>query len=134
MEKITKERAEEELKKRYKKAKELLKDKEKIEKILKRTEDKLKEFPIIGEKLSYVPTMISLVKSYIEKEYTDIPIGTIIAIVSALLYLLSTIDIIPDFIPVAGYFDDIAVMGVCLKLVESDINEYKMWKKENNEI
>ncbi len=78
--------------------------------------------------------MISLVKSYIEKEYTDIPIGTIIAIVSALLYLLSTIDIIPDFIPVAGYFDDIAVMDVCLKLVESDINEYKMWKKENNKI
>ena len=52
-----------------------------------------------------VPVMISLIKSYIEKEYTEIPLGTIIAVISALIYVVSPIDIIPDSIPGAGYID-----------------------------
>ena len=60
------------------------------------------------------------------------PIGTIIAIVSALLYLVSPVDIIPDIIPVAGYVDDIAVITVCLSLVQSDIDEYQRWREANN--
>ena len=42
--------------------------------------------PGLGDTLAIVPTMISLVRSYTKKEYTEIPLGTIIAIVSALIY------------------------------------------------
>ena len=90
--------------------------------------------PLVGNNLSVVPIMVSLVKNYIKKEYTDIPIGTIIAIVSALIYFLSPIDIVPDSIPALGYFDDAAVVAACWTLVESDVNEYSVWREKNNKV
>ena len=76
--------------------------------------------------------MISLVRSYIKKEYTDIPIGTIIAVISAVAYIVSPIDVIPDVIPGVGYLDDAAVVVACLALVGADVTEYVKWRDENN--
>lgn len=81
--------------------------------------------------MAVVPVMVSLLKNYVKKEYTDIPIGTIIAIISALTYFVSPIDLVPDSIPVLGYFDDAAVVAACWKLVQSDVDEYVEWRKEN---
>ncbi|WP_365728210.1 YkvA family protein [Ruminococcus sp.] len=105
-----------------------------MERFLQRLEKKLKSIPVLGEKLSYIPAMVSLLKSYIEKEYTDLPLGTIIAITSALLYFVSPIDLVPDSIPVIGYFDDAAVVAACWKLVESDVKEYLKWREDNNKV
>ncbi len=127
-------KAQEELEKGYKKAEKILKNREKMERFLQRLEKKLKSIPVLGEKLSYIPAMVSLLKSYIEKEYTDLPLGTIIAITSALLYFVSPIDLVPDSIPVIGYFDDAAVVAACWKLVESDVKEYLKWREDNNKV
>jgi len=121
----------EELEKGYNKAEKILGDNNKIEKFLLKLEKKLKVIPVAGEKLAIVPTMILLIRSYIKKEYTDIPLGSIIAIISALSYFLSPIDLIPDTIPIIGYLDDLAVLAACLKLVESDIEEYIKWRENN---
>lgn len=44
--------------------------------------------------------------------------------------MLSPIDLIPDFIPVVGYVDDALVVAACLAMVESDLEIYKEWKKQ----
>jgi uncharacterized membrane protein YkvA (DUF1232 family) len=111
------------------KAEELLEDKDKMEKFLKRLERKLSKIPLAGKYLKDVPVFISLVRSFINKEYTEIPIGSIIAVVSALIYLFSPIDLVPDFIPGVGYLDDAAVIGLCYKLVHDDLVEYQAWKE-----
>lgn len=115
----------------YVQAEEMLKDQDKMERFLQRLEKKLKVIPLAGEKLADVPIMVSLIRSYVKKEYIDVPIGTIIAILSALIYFVSPIDIVPDSIPVLGYFDDAAVVAACWKLVDSDVEEYIKWRKEN---
>lgn len=120
-----------ELEKGYKEAEKLLENEDKLERFLQRLEKKLKIIPIAGDKLAVVPVMASLLKNYAEKEYTDIPIGTIIAIISALMYFVSPIDFVPDSIPVLGYFDDAAVVAACWKLVQSDVDGYVEWRKEN---
>ena len=120
-----------ELEKGYKEAEKLLENEDKLERFLQRLEKKLKIIPIAGDKLAVVPVMASLLKIYAEKEYTDIPIGTIIAIIRALMYFVSPIDFVPDSIPVLGYFDDAAVVAACWKLVQSDVDEYVEWRKEN---
>lgn len=112
-------------------AKMLLENPDKTERMLQRLEKKLKKIPIVGDSLSCVPTLISLVRSYINKEYDDIPIGSILAIVSALTYILSPIDLVPDFFPVVGYLDDAAVVAACWKLVKSDVEEYVKWREKN---
>jgi len=67
----------------------------------------------------------------VKKEYTDIPIGSIVAVLAAILYTASTIDLIPDFIPIAGYLDDAAVIAACLSFVSSDVEEYRAWREVN---
>jgi len=130
--KITKKEAKEELEKGYSKAEKLLEDNEKTELFLQKLEKKLKTIPKLGDALAMVPILISLVRSYIKKEYTEIPLGSIIAVLSALIYILAPVDAIPDAIPAAGLIDDALVITTCYKLVKSDVDEYIIWRKENN--
>lgn len=122
----------EELQSGYGKAEELLKDEDKIERLLQRLENKMKAIPKVGGVLASVPIFASLIRNYIKREYTDIPVGTIIAIVSAVIYLVNPFDIIPDIVPGFGLLDDAAIIAVCLKLVDSDIKEYVRWRDANN--
>lgn len=112
----------------YPEAEEIINDPDALENLLQRLEEKLKMVPLAGEALSNVPVLISMVRSYANKEYPDIPLGTIIAIVSALIYVLSPIDLIPDGVPVIGYVDDAAVVLACLNMIQSDVDEYKTWR------
>ena len=125
-------KAQKQLEKGYEKAQVVLEDKDKLERLLQRTEKKLKMVPVAGSILAMVPTMVSLIRNYVKKEYTDIPIGTIIAIISALIYFISPVDLIPDVLPGVGYVDDAAVVAACIKLIASDLNEYKKWRENNN--
>ncbi|MBE5942651.1 MAG: DUF1232 domain-containing protein [Lachnospiraceae bacterium] len=126
------EKAKVELERGYSEAQKLLDNEDKMEKFLQRLEKKLKEIPVAGKKLAEIPIMASLLRSYVKKEYTDFPVGSLLAVISALIYFVSPIDIIPDSIPVLGYFDDAAVVAACWKLVESDIEEYQVWRNEKN--
>ena len=128
---FTEQKALDELAKRYAEAEDILEDEDKIERLLQRLEKKIKAIPLAGDKLSKIPLLVSLIRSYVKKQYTDIPIGSIIAIISALIYFISPIDFIPDSIPVLGYFDDAAVVAACWKLVESDVEEYIRWRKDS---
>lgn len=113
-------------------AKSVINDEDKFERLVQRIENKLKLIPCIGKYVSDIACMVSLVRSYIKKEYTDIPIGTIISIISTLIYIISPIDLIPDYIPVVGYIDDIAILSWVLKSINSDVEEYKKWRTDNN--
>ena len=134
MDDLNQKTAEEELKKGYKDAEELLNNQDKMEEFLQKLEKKLQLLPVAGDILSMVPTMISLIKSYFKKEYKDIPVGTIIAVISALTYWLTPIDVIPDVVPGWGMVDDTLVIGACLKLVGDDLKDYKKWREENNKL
>ena len=125
---LTQEQAMVELEKGYSKAKNVLRDKETLDDLLVRLERKLKVIPKIGEKLSYIPTFIQLLKAYYTKEYTKIPLVSLVSITSALLYFVNPLDLIPDPIPGVGYLDDAAIIGACFLLVETDIKEFIQWR------
>ena len=131
---ITEDQAIQELGKGFSKAENMLKDDDKMERFLQKVEKKIKIIPKVGNALSMLPVLISLVRNYIKKEYNNIPIGTIIAIVSALIYVLAPIDLIPDVVVGAGFIDDALVVATCLKLVGSDVEEYQKWREENNKV
>lgn len=134
MKTIDEKRASKELNKGFKQAKEIVKDNDKMEKFLQDLERKLKVIPKLGDTLAMIPTLVSLVKNYYKKEYTKIPLGSIIAIISALLYFLSPIDAVPDALFGLGLIDDALVLSVCLKLVGEDVKDYQRWRKKNNKI
>ncbi|NLL63340.1 MAG: DUF1232 domain-containing protein [Ruminococcaceae bacterium] len=103
---------------------------DKLESFFQMLEKKIKLVPIAGDKLAYIPAYASLIMHFVRKEYTEIPIGSMIAIIAALIYFISPFDLIPDSIPGIGLIDDALVTGFCWKLVESDMAEYNKWRKE----
>lgn len=109
-------------------AQELIQDPSKVGGLLQEVEQKIRDIPYVGENIADIPVMISMVKSYITKEYTAVSPKVVASVVSALLYLIKKKDIVPDNIPLLGHVDDIAVITVAMKLCEPEIAAYKEWK------
>ena len=110
-------------------ATDFVKNPDRLDSLLAEAEEKLRSIPKIGETVSGLPVVISMVKSWIKKEYEVQP-KVLVTIVAALLYLLKGKDLISDKIPVIGMTDDIAVLGVALKLIEPDLNAYRAWRDQ----
>ena len=101
---------------------------EKVEEVLKQVGDKLATVPVIGNLFTELPDMISLVQSYITKEYTEVSPKVILAAVGSFIYLINRKDLIPDRIPVIGMLDDIAVVGLALEMVKPELKAYREMK------
>ncbi|MGD9637530.1 MAG: YkvA family protein [Alphaproteobacteria bacterium] len=86
---------------------------------------------ILSSVSSDVKIMFNLAKDYYDGTYKNINWNNLSVIVFALIYLLMPIDVIPDFIPIFGYTDDITVISVCLKMVSDELKEYKKWLEKD---
>jgi uncharacterized membrane protein YkvA (DUF1232 family) len=109
-------------------AQELIQDPSKINDVLDQVQEKIKDIPVVGTDLANIPIMISMVKSYVTKEYTEVSPKVVAALVSALLYVLKGRDLIPDAIPILGQVDDVAVIAVAMKLIAPEIEAFKQWQ------
>ena len=125
---ISIEKAKELLESGVSEAQDLLRNPSGVDDLLIQLEEKLKEVPIAGTDLSQVPLMISMVKSYITREYSEVSPKVIVSLVAAFLYLVKRKDLISDSIPVLGQLDDLAVVTLALKLSEPELNAYKQWR------
>ena len=96
--------------------------------------EKLEKKSILPKGLSDVwdniKLLLAISKDYSDGSYKDIPWISITAIVSAILYFVSPIDAILDFIPFIGYLDDATVITVCLNWINSDLEKYRVWKED----
>lgn len=72
--------------------------------------------------------LASLLKDYIKGDYRDIQWWALSSVAFTLLYVLNPIDLIPDFIPLIGHLDDVAVMALCLLIIEKELKLYRQWK------
>ncbi|HFI0351650.1 TPA: YkvA family protein [Streptococcus suis] len=112
----------------------LLSDQGKLEHFLQNIEKKLARLPFGGDKFSAIPGMISMVRSYVKREYSTLPKGAILATIGALIYFFSPLDALPDFLFGPGLLDDAFVLNACLKLVKSDVDEYRNWQASQRKL
>lgn len=96
---------------------------EKADEIIKKV-----EAGFLEEQIAKVKLLIRMIKDYKDGKYRELPWYTISAIVIVLLYILNPIDLVPDFIPVAGQLDDLLVLITAWKLIEQDVKRYALWK------
>ncbi|MCZ4245389.1 YkvA family protein [Pedobacter punctiformis] len=78
--------------------------------------------------------LFAVSKDYVNGSYTEIPKGSIVAIIGGLIYFLSPVDVVPDFIPVLGLIDDVFVLNLVYKQVVKDLEKYKIWKDKQGNI
>ena len=114
------------------KARAFLDDDEKIEGLLRDFEEKLKLIPKIGNRAADIAVMISMIRAYVKKQYDQVPIGTILLAVAALIYVVNPFDLIPDYILGVGFVDDAAALAAVLQAIHMDLAKYKKWQGENN--
>lgn len=95
--------------------------------------DKVKSIPSLHKLLKDVQLCLELIRDYRSGAYKNIAAWAIVAVVFGLLYLVNPVELIPDFIPVIGYMDDVAVLALILKLVQSELEKYAAWRKTRAE-
>lgn len=120
----------EDLKNKFgKKAKDYANDKKKTKKLVDEAIKQAKKKGPLEEMWDSIQLLFGLVKDWSTGEYTEVPTGSIIAIIIGLLYFVSPVDLIPDFLP-GGLVDDALVLGLIFKQVTSDLEKYKEWLEE----
>jgi len=108
----------------------VVQDPDKTRAVLEKALDKARKVKGPLEKVwENLQMMIGLVKDWLTGNYREVPRSTIVMIVAALLYLISPIDVIPDFIPIIGYLDDVFVIGLVINRIFKDLEKYKEWKE-----
>ncbi|GMV94320.1 MAG: hypothetical protein AMXMBFR82_40980 [Candidatus Hydrogenedentota bacterium] len=81
----------------------------------------------IRQVYNYVVSFSRLLRAYARREYTVVPWGSIILITIALIYFVSPIDLIPDFV-LGGFIDDVALIASIVKQVQSDLDAFRAWE------
>ena len=61
-------------------------------------------------------------------EYRAINPKALLAIVAALLYFLSPVDAIPDWLPVMGFVDDIGVLAWLMSTWRAELDAFRAWR------
>jgi uncharacterized membrane protein YkvA (DUF1232 family) len=74
-----------------------------------------------------------MLKDYKQKKYRNVPWKAIAMIVTALVYFLNPIDLIPDFMGVIGFTDDAIVLAFVFKSIRDELIKYCDWKGLNAE-
>ena len=114
-------------------AKVIVKDNERLKKLLLMVGEKLSK---IGDGSSestgfvaQLKLLIRMVRAHINGAYRAFAPMTLIMFAFALIYFITPIDLIPDFVPALGFTDDIAVALMIMRRFSSDIEEYKQWEE-----
>ena len=81
-----------------------------------------------GAVLDDFRALIRLVVAYARGLYREIPVDRLIVVVGGLIYVVSPIDVIPDFIPVAGFLDDVTVIAFVIKAVREELDAFRRWE------
>lgn len=81
--------------------------------------------------ISKIPVIIRMIKSATRKGGYKPHLKDVILPGLALVYLVSPIDIIPDWIPVIGVLDDLAILTFAIPLLVKEAEKFVAWEASN---
>ncbi|MGW8300767.1 MAG: DnaJ domain-containing protein [Desulfobacterales bacterium] len=85
-------------------------------------------YPALKKALENVRELYALFKDSVKGDYKLHP-ANVAMIGGGLLYFILPADLIPDFIPLVGYLDDLAVLTTITNSLKGEINAYRNWKE-----
>lgn len=69
--------------------------------------------------------LIHYVKDIATRKYTDYSRASLSLVIGVLIYVVSPVDIIPDFIPGLGWTDDATLIAWAIKELDDELQRYK---------
>lgn len=103
-----------------------------IPKVLDRRERVKRELRAIPERMQKVTNqaqlVLELIDDYRDGTYREVPWRSLAVAAAALLYSVSPGDVIPDVIPWIGQIDDAFVLGLAMRIIQTDLEAYCRFK------
>ncbi|KEO74820.1 YkvA family protein [Anditalea andensis] len=99
--------------------------------LLQNVSEKLHKFaenPQVREMTEHVEVLYRMVKAHINGTYQGLSSRSVGMIVLGLVYFITPVDLIPDFIPFIGYVDDMSVLIAVGKSLQTDILKFRVWE------
>lgn len=113
------------------KANEYLKDKKKSLSLLNKAVQKANTHQgTLGDTWEKLQLLFGVLKDWINGNYREIPTRSLLMIIIGIVYFVSPVDGVFDYIPFAGLVDDAAVASFVFSQVSIDLERYKLWKKQ----
>lgn len=85
----------------------------------------------VGEvALNQTRTSLRLLQAYANGQYQQISVGNALLLVASMAYLVSSIDVIPDFILTIGLTDDIALLVWTFTQLKDELARFKAWETD----
>lgn len=116
------------------KAERIVNDHEALKELLRKAKKKLekaeKDDSLMKKMVEYLQLISRMLGNYLNGKYNDTPWQTVVMMIAGLLYFITPLDAIPDFIPVAGLVDDMTVLVWLGKCFREDLANYKAWENK----
>jgi uncharacterized membrane protein YkvA (DUF1232 family) len=96
---------------------------------IKMPQNRIVKFGLLARLFQDLKLLIPLVVDFIKGTYRNVSVKSIIIFVAALAYIISPLDLIPDYIIGLGQIDDVAILGLSLYFLEKELRKYKEWKE-----
>ncbi len=79
-------------------------------------------------------TLFSLVKDWVSGDYRGLPSKALLLTLAGIVYFVTPIDIIPEFIVGLGLLDDAVILGWIIRQIGKELEEYRSWKRNGQVI
>ncbi|HJN51512.1 MAG: YkvA family protein [Pseudomonadales bacterium] len=74
--------------------------------------------------------LFRLLKAWIGGDYQGVSWQTILLVLTAVLYFVVPLDVIPDFIAMLGFFDDAAIIAYVVHAIKEELDAFLKWEVE----
>lgn len=72
-----------------------------------------------------------LATAWVRGEYRAVSTKALLSVVAALLYFVSPVDALPDWLLGIGFVDDIAVLAMVLKNWANELDQFRDWLQQD---
>jgi uncharacterized membrane protein YkvA (DUF1232 family) len=118
-----------------KKAVGIASDPEKISDLIGSVADKMSDMDENKKRVSgffdRIRTMLRMLRAYINGDYRQIPWKSLLMILGSLIYFMMPLDLIPDFIPITGFADDISIIFLVFGSINEDVENFLEFERSN---
>jgi uncharacterized membrane protein YkvA (DUF1232 family) len=117
-------------------ARRILNDPEQLFQLAKKAEGKagaLSSGPMSGV-LDDLKALLRLIRAYAKGDYRKVSWESMVVVVGAVLYVVSPIDVIPDFLLGSGFLDDVGVLTFAYRRVHKEVEEFLEWEQTSGNV
>ena len=94
--------------------------------------DNDKDFRIVAKQAyASVVQLVGLIRAYASGEYREVSKTNIVLVIAAIIYFISPVDLVPDFIPAIGFLDDVTIIGWVLSTISEELKKFNSFTDSN---